>query len=186
MKTKIVSDEDAVRLVQDGDTLVCSGFGVVGVPNQLTAALEKRFLDTGEPSGLTLLFGGGPGDGKDAGINRLAHEGLLAQIIGGHYGLVPRIGELAMSGKVEAYNLPLGVISHLYRDIAAGLPGNLSTVGIGTFVDPRLDGGKVNARTTEDFLSARPQSAVPQLPGPAAAHAAGRRGCAQGGGTALP
>ena len=152
MKHKIVSADEAVRLVHDGDTLVCSGFGVVGVPCELTQALEKRFLETKAPKGLTLLFGGGPGDGKEAGANHLAHEGMLKRIIGGHWGLVPKLGELAMTNKVEAYNLPLGVISHLYREIAAGKPGNLSPVGIGTFVDPRLQGGKVNSVTTEDIV----------------------------------
>lgn len=152
MRNKIVTAEEAVRLVHDGDTLVCSGFGVVGVPDELTLALEQRFLSTQTPNGLTLLFGGGPGDGKDQGANRLAHEGLLARIIGGHWGLVPRLGELAMANKVEAYNLPLGVISHLYRDIAAGMPGNLSPVGLGTFVDPRLEGGKCNTVTTKDIV----------------------------------
>ena len=152
MKHKIVSADEAVRLVHDGDTLVCSGFGVVGVPCELTLALEKRFVETKAPTGLTLLFGGGPGDGKEAGANRLAHEGMLKRVIGGHWGLVPKLGELAMANKVEAYNLPLGVISHLYREIAAGKPGNLSPVGIGTFVDPRLQGGKVNSVTTEDIV----------------------------------
>ncbi|MGD9409611.1 MAG: acyl CoA:acetate/3-ketoacid CoA transferase [Thiohalocapsa sp.] len=152
MQSKIVSADEAVRLVHDGDTLVFSGFGVVGVPDELGVALEQRFLETGAPRDLTLFFGGGPGDGQDKGANRLAHEGLIKRAIGGHWGLVPKIGELALADKIEAYNLPLGVISHLYRDIAAGLPGNLSPVGLGTFVDPRLEGGKVNHRTEEDLV----------------------------------
>ncbi len=141
MKNKIVSAEEAVRLVHDGDTLICSGFGVVGVPDELTAALEKRFLETKAPRDLTLFFGGGPGDGKDQGMNRIAHEGLVKRAIGGHWGLVPKLGELALANKIEAYNLPLGVISHMYREVAAGKPGNVSPVGLGTFVDPRLEGG---------------------------------------------
>lgn len=152
MKSKIVSADEAVRLVHDGDTLVFSGFGVVGVPDQLGVALEQRFLETGAPRDLTLFFGGGPGDGQDKGVNRLAHEGLIKRAIGGHWGLVPKLGELALANKIEAYNLPLGVISHLYRDTAAGLPGNLSPVGLGTFVDPRLEGGKVNECTKEDLV----------------------------------
>ena len=84
MKSKIVSAADAVALVHEGDTLVCSGFGVVGVPDELLVALEKRFLETAQPRNLHLLFGGGPGDGKDQGLNRIAHEGLLASAIGGN------------------------------------------------------------------------------------------------------
>ena len=152
MKNKIVSAEAAVNLVHDGDTLVFSGFGVVGVPDALAVALEKRFVDTQSPRDLTLFFGGGPGDAKDRGANRLAHEGLLRRAIGGHWGLVPKLGELALSGKIEAYNIPLGVIAHLYREVASGKPGYLTTVGLGTFVDPRLEGGKCNAITTEDIV----------------------------------
>jgi len=152
MRRKIVSADEAVAVIRDNDTLCCSGFGSNGVPVELILALERRFLDTGTPRDLTLLFGGGPGDGGDKGANRLAHEGLLKRVIGGHYGLVPGLGKLALSAKVEAYNLPLGVISHMYRDIACGLPGTLSKVGLGTFVDPRLEGGKINAATTENLV----------------------------------
>jgi propionate CoA-transferase len=152
MKSKIVSAAQAVALIHDGDTLVCSGFGVVGVPDELLLALETRFLETAAPRGLHLLFGGGPGDGKDQGLNRIAHEGLIASAIGGHWGLVPKVGAMAMANQIEAYNLPLGVISHMYRDMAAGLPGCVSAVGLGTFVDPRLQGGKINARTTQEIV----------------------------------
>ena len=152
MKSKIVSAADAVALIHDGDTLVCSGFGMVGVPDELLLALEQRFLETAAPRDLHLLFGGGPGDGKDQGLNRIAHEGLIASAIGGHWGLVPKVGAMAMAGQIAAYNLPLGVISHMYRDIAAGLPGNVTAVGLGTFVDPRLQGGKITARTTEEIV----------------------------------
>ena len=153
MKSKIVTAEQAIGLIHDGDVLVCSGFGVVGVPDELLLALQQRFESTQSPRDLTLIFGGGPGDGKEQGINRIALDGLVQRAIGGHWGLVPKLGAMAMENRIEAWNLPLGVISHLYRDIAAGLPGNLSRVGLGTFVDPRLQGGKVNARTTEELVS---------------------------------
>lgn len=152
MRKKVVSASEAIAIVREGDTLCCSGFGSNGVPVELILALEKRFLETGSPKNLTLLFGGGPGDGATGGVNHLAHEGMLKRVIGGHYGLVPQIGKLALESKVEAYNLPLGVISHLYRDIACGLPGTASKVGLGTFVDPRLEGGKIGNKTSEDLV----------------------------------
>jgi propionate CoA-transferase len=153
MRKKVVSAAQAIAILREGDTLCCSGFGSNGVPVELILALEKRFLETGSPRDLTLLFGGGPGDGAAAGVNHLGHEGMLKRVIGGHYGLVPQIGKLALASKIEAYNLPLGVISHLYRDIACGLPGTTSKVGLGTFVDPRLEGGKIGNKTTEDIVS---------------------------------
>jgi propionate CoA-transferase len=152
MKTKEVSAADAVALVHDGDVVICSGFGPVGVPDALLHALAACHEKTMHPQGLTLVWGGGPGDAADKGVNRLAREGLVARAIGGHWGQVPRMAALAMGGKIQAYNFPLGVMSRLYRDIASGLPGNLTRVGLGTFVDPRQEGAKINAQTTEDLI----------------------------------
>ena len=149
MRRKVVSAADAAALVKDGDTLTTSGFVGIGVPDELLAAIEARFLETGHPRDLSLVFAAGQGDGATRGLNRLGHKGLLARVVGGHWGLIPKVARLAVEGDIEGWNLPQGCIAQLYRDAAAGKPGMLSRVGLDTFVDPRHGGGAINARSTE-------------------------------------
>jgi propionate CoA-transferase len=152
INNKIVTADEAIAQIRDGDAVSCSGFVGIGTPEHLITALERRFVETGGPFDLTLIFAAAPGDGKDRGLNRLAYDGLVKRAIGGHWALLPKLAKLAMDNRIEAYNLPLGIISHLYRDAAAHRAGTLSKVGLGTFVDPRQDGGKINACTTEDLV----------------------------------
>ena len=150
---QFLSPEEAARLVPDGATVLLTGSGGgLMDADRVYQALEKRFLETGHPQHLTLVHVTGIGDGKGAGVDRFAHEGMVRRVIGGHWGWSPRMAELALANKIEAYNLPQGVLSLLTCEIAAHRLGLLTHVGLHTFVDPRLQGGKLNAAAREELV----------------------------------
>lgn len=151
--TKFISAKEVAKKIDSGVRIATGGFVGIGVPESILKALESRFLETGMPRNLNLIYAAGQGDGKEKGLNRVGYEGMVDTVIGGHWGLAPRLGKLAFENKVKGYNLPQGVISQMFRDIAAGKPGTISKVGMGTFVDPDIDGGKVNSVTTEEIVS---------------------------------
>ena len=151
-KVSIISAEEAALKVQDGDTIATGGFVSCACPETLSKALEKRFLETGHPKDLTLFFAAGQGHRDGTGGDHYGHEGMVKRVIGGHWDRAPRLGELALNNKIEAYNLPQGVISHMYRDIAAHNIGTITHVGLKTFADPRNGGGKLNDVTKEDLV----------------------------------
>lgn len=153
LKNKVISADEALALVGDGDVVTTTGFVQSCIPEALHAALEKRFVATGAPKGLTLIMCAGAGDSKGLGTGRLHHDGLLKRVIAANFGRMPKVAQAAQENKIHGYNLPQGIISKLYRSCSAGSPGLFSKVGLHTYVDPRLGGGKVNEVTTEDIVS---------------------------------
>ena len=142
---KFITADAAAALIGDRMTVgLVGGGGGLMEASTVFAAIERRFLAMRHPADLTLVHALGIGDRKTMGLNRFAHEGMVRRVIGGHWVWSPRMQELARAEKIEAYVLPAGVIMQLYREIGAGRPGLVSPVGLGTFVDPRQDGGRMN------------------------------------------
>jgi propionate CoA-transferase len=146
MTARFLSAMDASEMVNDGATMAMVGMTLGGSAESILKALEDRFLASGTPRNLTYVHAGGQCD-RVRGNQHLCHEGMVKRIIGGHWGLAPKWMEMIGSNKVEAYNLPQGQIAQLYRSMSCGLPGKMSKVGLGTYIDPRVEGGKMNART---------------------------------------
>jgi propionate CoA-transferase len=159
LRGKVVDFEAAARLVPSGATVSVSSSSGVLLPDRMLAALARRHEESGEPRDLTVVFPIAIGDMfGQPGIDHLARPGMLRRVIGGSYpsgpssAEPPKIVELISRDDVEAYNLPSGMLMQLHREIAGKRPGVLTRVGLGTFVDPRQRGGRMNQRTTEDLL----------------------------------
>lgn len=150
--SKIKTMDEALDLIQDGAVVASSGFIIAGTAESILKALGERYEKTGHPRNLTCVFAASQGDGKSLGYDHLAHDGLIGTVIGGHFGLTPKLGEYIAQSKFKAYNFPLGVVAALYRAAIQHRAGELTKIGLKTFIDPRLEGGKLNSATTEDLI----------------------------------
>ena len=151
-KVRFLSADEAAALIEDDAVIgLTGGGGGLVEATALHAAVERRFLATGCPRNLTCIHALGIGDRQERGMNRFAHPGMTGRVIGGHWVWSPRMQQMARDNEIEAYVLPGGVIMQLMREVAAGRPGLITHVGLGTFVDPRLDGGRMNEAAKDDL-----------------------------------
>ncbi len=148
-KPTFMTATDAAELIKDNSTVATIGMTLVSASESVLKAIEERFLEKGSPCGLTLVHSCGQSD-RDRGIQHFAHEKMLKKIIGGHWGLQPKMMKLIAENKIFAYCIPQGQFAQLYRSMAGGEPGKITKVGLGTFVDPRIDGGKMNEITKDE------------------------------------
>lgn len=151
-KVKIITAAEAAAQVPDGAVINTEGFVQAGLSETLNRALEQRFLETGHPKDLTIFTIAGQGAGAGTGSDHFAHEGMVKRLIAGHYNLAPTLRAMAIEGKIEAYNLPQGTMAQMVRDAAGKRVGTITHVGLNTYIDPRIEGAKVNSKTTEDIV----------------------------------
>lgn len=149
-----VTAQEAAKLIPDGATVGLAGMGLSGWPEEVACAMRDQFKETGHPCNLNLKQGSAMGDWKERGVTRLgeAGEGLITRWSGAHIGSAFSLNELVRQNKIQCHCLPQGVIINLWREIAAGRPGLMTKVGLGTFVDPRIEGGKMNSATTDELV----------------------------------
>lgn len=144
---QIISSQQAASMIHNNAVVIPGGFGCCGFPDALSDAVAERYLSEKQPRNLTLLFASGGGDKAGKGLDKLALSGLISRAIGGFWGFCPRLTKMAIDGEIDAHNWPMGVVSHLFRSMAEGATGLLSRVGLGTFIDPSVDGGRLNGKS---------------------------------------
>ncbi|TDO99602.1 acyl CoA:acetate/3-ketoacid CoA transferase [Marinomonas balearica] len=150
--SKIISLEKAAELIPDNASVAWSTIGMSFFAEAVAKSVEQRFLETGHPQNLTLIHDCGCGDGKGKGMSHLAYEGLVKRLISGHTGQAPKMANMISEDEIEAYLLPQGVLTTMWRQIAGNKPGVITKIGMGTYVDPLVSGGKVTSLAKEDLV----------------------------------
>ncbi len=153
LRDKVMGAAEAVALIQDGHFVAIQGAGGgVAEPTLLLKTLGERFAQTASPRALTLCHATGLGDKREIGADYLALPGLVKRDIAGHLGMAPKMAQMIANNALESYNFPQGVLSQMYSTIAARKPGVFTKVGLYTYIDPRVEGGKMNAVTTQELV----------------------------------
>ncbi|WP_342651715.1 malonate decarboxylase subunit alpha [Vibrio metschnikovii] len=145
---QIISAQEAASKIHNNSVIIPGGFGCCGFPDALSDAISDRYQSEQQPQNLTLLFASGGGNKAGKGLDKLAFPGLVSRAIGGFWGFCPDLTKMAIDGEIDAHNWPMGVVSHLFRSMAEGATGLLSRVGLGTFIDPAIGGGRLNTKSS--------------------------------------
>ena len=149
-KPKIITAKEAVDMIEDGSTLAIIAMTQVSASTAILKEIEKKYMEQGHPRDLTYVHTCGQASaGKPGGMQYIAHEGLLKRVIGGHWGQSSNMMNLITENKIEAFNLPQGQMANMFHSMALQEPGKLSKVGLGTYIDPRIEGGKMNQKAKD-------------------------------------
>ncbi len=150
---QIMSADEAAALINDGDVICVNSFVGVENPVELHEAIYRRYQKKQSPKHLTMVSSAGFGVwDENRNAEGYIRDGAVDKLICGHFGAMLSTKKLVLEDRFEAYNLPLGCISHAIRAQAGGLPGALSKVGLDIFVDPDIDGPGINNISKDDSL----------------------------------
>jgi propionate CoA-transferase len=152
---KVITAAEAAELIKDGDTVAAVTFGLAGWAEEVGIAVRDRYLKNGHPKGITFVHAAGVGDWKSRGAGVWAEdgmEGMVTKVLTSHIGSEPQMAKAVEEKKMECYFWPLGVLCQWYTEVARRSPGLLSKTGLGTFIDPRVEGGKVNSISKDDLI----------------------------------
>lgn len=147
---KTITAAQAAELIKDNDVVVFAADGLVSCPTEIIDAVEKRFLREGHPAGITSMRAAGVGNFIDTAEHHWCHEGLLVRTISSYLSVCPKLAKLVADEKVQGYMFPLGPIMQLFQEVGRGMKGVMTKIGLGTFMDARFDGGKLNELTKRE------------------------------------
>lgn len=149
---KLADAWEALSRAGDGAVIAISGFNMATTPEHLILELHRLYEKTGHPKKIFIIsdaLPAVPGRALDRVAEDLYREGdteFLRGFLIPYLGFSPWLQRLVLEDLVEAYSWPLGIAAYWFREIASGRPGLVTSIGVGTFLDPRQDGGALNER----------------------------------------
>lgn len=152
MSVKVIDSKTAAELIPDNASVALDGCLGTDVAEEILEMMKKRYQETGHPKDLDVWYGCGIGDNKGSAVENFAEKGMLRRVVGGLWSLAPKLAPMVANNDFEAFNFPQGTISQLFRDAAAHRPVLVTHTGLGTFVDPENDGGRLNEAAKNSTL----------------------------------